>query len=70
LNNPVLGLINDNGTWRIRCNKEIYTLYGDPELSTIEKITMGLACAKNGESKYTQDSDGWSFVWKTSSREA
>jgi hypothetical protein len=51
----ILGPINDNGTRRIRYNKEIYTLYGDPELSTInnykiEKITMGWACAKNGES--------------------
>jgi hypothetical protein len=27
----ILGPINDNGTWRIRYNKEIYTLYGDPE---------------------------------------
>jgi hypothetical protein len=31
----ILGPINDNGTWRIRYNKEIYTLYGDPELSTV-----------------------------------
>jgi hypothetical protein len=34
----ILGPINDNGTWRIRCNKEIYTLYGDPELSTVIKL--------------------------------
>jgi hypothetical protein len=33
-------------------------------------FTMGWACAKNGESKYTQDGDGWSDVWKTPSREA
>jgi hypothetical protein len=31
----ILGPINDNGTWIIRYNKEIYTLYGDPELSTV-----------------------------------
>jgi hypothetical protein len=31
----ILGPINDNGTWRIRYNKEIHTLYGDPELSTV-----------------------------------
>jgi hypothetical protein len=30
----ILGPINDNGTWRIRYNNEIYTLYGDPELSS------------------------------------
>jgi hypothetical protein len=36
----------------------------------IENITMGLACAKNGESKYTQDGEGWSDVSKTPSREA
>jgi hypothetical protein len=34
----ILGPINDNGTWRIRYNKEIYTLYGDPELSTVIKL--------------------------------
>jgi hypothetical protein len=34
----ILGPINDNGTWRIRYNKEIYTLYGDSELSTIIKL--------------------------------
>jgi hypothetical protein len=34
----MLGPINDNGTWRIRYNKEIYTLYGDPELSTVIKL--------------------------------
>jgi hypothetical protein len=34
----ILGTINDNGTWRIRYNKEIYTLYGDPELSTVIKL--------------------------------
>jgi hypothetical protein len=28
-------------------------------------ITMGWACARNGESKCTQDGDGWSDVWKT-----
>jgi hypothetical protein len=28
----LLGSINDNGTWRIRYDKEIYTLHGDPEL--------------------------------------
>jgi hypothetical protein len=33
-----LGLINDNGTWRIRYNKEIYTLYGYPELSAVIKL--------------------------------
>jgi hypothetical protein len=32
------GPINDNGTWRIRYNNEIYTLYGDPELSTVIKL--------------------------------
>jgi hypothetical protein len=36
----------------------------------IEEITMGWACTKNGESKCTQDGDGWSDVWKTPSREA
>jgi hypothetical protein len=30
--------INDNGTWRISCNKEIYSLYWDPELSTVIKL--------------------------------
>jgi hypothetical protein len=34
----ILGPINDNGTWRIRYNKEIYTLCGDPELSTVTKL--------------------------------
>jgi hypothetical protein len=34
----MLGPINDHGTWRIRYNKEIYTLYGDPELSTVIKL--------------------------------
>jgi hypothetical protein len=34
----IFGHINDNGTWRIRYNKEIYTLYGDPELSTVIKL--------------------------------
>jgi hypothetical protein len=34
----ILGPINDNGTWRIRYNKEINTLYGDPELSTVIKL--------------------------------
>jgi hypothetical protein len=34
----ILGPINDNGTWRIRYNKEMYTLYGDPELSTVIKL--------------------------------
>jgi hypothetical protein len=34
----ILGHINDNGTWRIRYNKEMYTLYGDPELSTVIKL--------------------------------
>jgi hypothetical protein len=34
----ILGPINDNGTWRIRYNKEIYTLYGVPELSTVIKL--------------------------------
>jgi hypothetical protein len=34
----ILGTINDNGTWIIRCNKEMYTLYGDPELSTVIKF--------------------------------
>jgi hypothetical protein len=32
------GPINDNGTSRIRYNKVIYTLYGDPELSTVIKL--------------------------------
>jgi hypothetical protein len=44
---------------------DIYTLYGDPELSTVyktETVAMDWACAKNGESKYTQDGDGWSDV--------
>jgi hypothetical protein len=31
----ILGPINDKGTWRIKYNKEIYTLYGDSELSTV-----------------------------------
>jgi hypothetical protein len=30
----ILGPINDNGTSIIGYNKEIYTLYGDPELSS------------------------------------
>jgi hypothetical protein len=30
-------ILSRNGTWRIRYNKEIYTLYGDPELSTVIK---------------------------------
>jgi hypothetical protein len=34
----ILGPINDNETWRIRYNKEIYTLYGDTELSTVIKL--------------------------------
>jgi hypothetical protein len=34
----ILGPTNDNGTWRIRCNKEIYTLYGDTETSTVIKL--------------------------------
>jgi hypothetical protein len=34
----ILGPINDNGTWRIRYNKEMYTLYGDQELSTVIKL--------------------------------
>jgi hypothetical protein len=33
-----LGPINDSGTWTIRYNKEIYTLYGNPELSTVIKL--------------------------------
>jgi hypothetical protein len=39
----ILWPINDNGTWRIRYNKEIYTLYWDPELSTV--ITLRLQWA-------------------------
>jgi hypothetical protein len=31
----ILWPINNNGTWRIRYNKEIYTLSGDSELSTV-----------------------------------
>jgi hypothetical protein len=34
----ILGSINDNGTWRIRYNKEIYPSYGDSELSTVIKL--------------------------------
>jgi hypothetical protein len=34
----ILGPTNDNGTWRIRYNKEIYTLYGNQELSTVIKL--------------------------------
>jgi hypothetical protein len=34
----ILGPINDNGIWRIRYNKEIYTLYGDQELSSVIKL--------------------------------
>jgi hypothetical protein len=34
----ILGPINDNGTWRIRYSKEMYTLYGDTELSTVIKL--------------------------------
>jgi hypothetical protein len=34
----ILGPINGNGTWRIRYNKEIYTLYGYPELSAVIKL--------------------------------
>jgi hypothetical protein len=34
----LLGPINYTETWRIRYNKEIYTLYGDPELSTVIKL--------------------------------
>jgi hypothetical protein len=34
----ILGPIKDNGTCRIRYNKEIYTLYGDPEQSTVIKL--------------------------------
>jgi hypothetical protein len=33
-----LGPVNDNGTWRIRYKKEMYTLYGDRELSTVIKL--------------------------------
>jgi hypothetical protein len=36
----ILGPINDNGTWRMRHNKEIYTLYGDPELSTVIELRI------------------------------
>jgi hypothetical protein len=32
------GPINDNETWRIRYYNEKYTLYGDPELSTVIKL--------------------------------
>jgi hypothetical protein len=69
----ILGPINDNGTWRIRYNKKNIHLMWRPGIINsykIEKITMGRACAKNGESNYTQDGDGWSDVWKTASREA
>jgi hypothetical protein len=34
----ILGPINDNETWRIRYNKEMYTLYEDSELSTDIKL--------------------------------
>jgi hypothetical protein len=34
----ILGPINNNATWRIRYNKEMYTLYGDPELSTVIQL--------------------------------
>jgi hypothetical protein len=34
----ILGPINYTETWRIRYNKEIYILYGDPELSTVIKL--------------------------------
>jgi hypothetical protein len=36
----ILGPINGNGIWRIRYNKEIYTLHGDPELSTVIKLRI------------------------------
>jgi hypothetical protein len=36
----ILGPVNENGTLRIRYNKEIYTLYGDPELSTVIKLRI------------------------------
>jgi hypothetical protein len=34
----ILGPVNDTGTWIIRYNKEIYTLYGDTEISTVIKL--------------------------------
>jgi hypothetical protein len=42
-----------------------YTLVWRPRIINsykTEKITMGWACANNGESKYAQDGDGWSDV--------
>jgi hypothetical protein len=34
----LLGPIIDSGMWRIRYNKEIYDLHGDPQLLTVIKL--------------------------------
>jgi hypothetical protein len=46
----ILGPINDNGTWRIR-NTHFIWRPRTIDSYKIGKITMGWACAKNGESK-------------------
>jgi hypothetical protein len=74
INPQINGLMSGGmSIWRIRYNKEIYTLYGDPELSTVIKLRrlQWAGHVQRMESlKYTQDGDGWSDVWKTPSREA
>jgi hypothetical protein len=62
----ILGPINDNGTWRIRYNKGIYTLYGDPELSTVIKLRR-LQWAGHVQ---RMESQVYPDAWKTPSRDA
>jgi hypothetical protein len=54
----VLGPINDNGTWRIRYNNKIYTLYGDPELSRVIKLRR-LQWAGHAQRMDSQVYPGW-----------
>jgi hypothetical protein len=34
----ICGTVQDNGQWRIRYNKELYELYGEPDLVTCIKL--------------------------------
>jgi hypothetical protein len=34
----IYGLVQDDGQWRIRCNKELYELYSEPNLVTCIKL--------------------------------
>jgi hypothetical protein len=43
----IYGPVQDNVQWRIRCNKELYELYDEPDFVT-EKASVGGTCPKGG----------------------